>query len=90
MNISNFIFLNFRTSIPHSVLRMKVTFVKSMLVTKVQNPCRSKGFRSSAREESRTPTDFTPQASETCASTNFATRAEVELFRDTHQHYRLV
>lgn len=34
----------------------------------------------SAREESRTPTDFTPQASETCASTNFATRA---IFRIT-------
>ena len=38
-----------------------------------------------AREESRTPTGFTPQASETCASTNFATRAEVEPLRATLQ-----
>jgi hypothetical protein len=30
----------------------------------------------SAREETRTPTGVTPQASETCASTNFATRAK--------------
>ena len=42
----------------------------------------------SAREESRTPTGVTPQASETCASTNSATRADFNLCprRDSNSH----
>ena len=57
---------------------------------KSQNPCNSKGFGYCAREETRTPTAVTPQASETCASTNFATRAEVEMLRITLQRKRMV
>ncbi len=57
---------------------------------KRQNPCHSKGFSHCAREESRTPTSFTSQASETCASTNFATRAEVEMLRITLPRRRMV
>ena len=51
-------------------------------------PLNIRGFQNSAREESRTPTGVTPQASETCASTNSATRAEVEPLRVILQRSR--
>ena len=66
----------FRTSIPHPLFKMNAHFIKSRMFTKIKNPCHSKGFGTCAREETRTPTSFTSQASETCASTNFATRAK--------------
>ena len=67
---------NFRTQFPHLNGKSRESGGEIELDYKIENPCRSKGFGPCAREESRTPTGFTPQASETCASTNFATRAK--------------
>ena len=55
-----------------------------------KSPLERKGLNFCAREESRTPTGVTPQASETCASTNSATRAEVEPLRRTKQRKLLL
>ncbi len=57
---------------------------------KAKAPAFARVFSFCAREETRTPTSFTSQASETCASTNFATRAEVEMLRITLPRKRLV
>ena len=68
---------NFRTSIPHLTGQM-VGFKQNLSThLKRQNPCNSKGFRECARGETRTLTSVTSQASETCASTNSATRADL-------------